>query len=257
MPALDVKGVTKRFGGVLAVNDVSFTANSGEIVGVVGPNGAGKTTLINLLSGLLKPDSGEISGLGSALHLASPDKIARLGIARTFQIVKPLRDLSVVENVMVGALFGRRQTRSTESARRIAYDALEEVQLVHRAEAECRDISTGETKKMDLARAIAMNPDILLLDEPLAGVGVRESKVLIDLMVSLAKAGKSLLMVEHVMRAVWNVSDRVVVLNYGKKIAEGIPEEVSNDEEVVAAYLGNKYVQEVHRSSIRKDDGTD
>lgn len=134
---------------------------------------------------------------------------------------------------------------------------LEEVQLGHRAEAECRDISTGETKKMDLARAIAMDPDIFLLDEPLAGVGVRESKGLIELLVSMAKNGKALLLVEHVMRAVWNISDRVVVLNYGEKLAEGPPQEVSQDEQVVAAYLGKRYVQEIHKASLSKEDDAD
>lgn len=244
-PALDVRGVVKGFGAVRAVDGVSLAVRAGEVLGVVGPNGAGKSTLVNIISGLVKADAGEIAYRGVPIHRLSPDEVARLGVARTFQIVKPLRDLSVIENVMVGALFGRRQCRSTREARRIAEEALAQVQLGHRAEAECRKISTGETKKLDLARALAMDPDVLLLDEPLAGVGARESQTLIELIVGLAKSGKAILLVEHVMRVVWTISDRVAVLHHGAKIAEGPPKEVAADEQVMAAYLGARYIREV------------
>jgi branched-chain amino acid transport system ATP-binding protein len=248
-PILQVNGLAKAFGGTQAVNAVSFGLSGGEILGVVGPNGAGKTTLINMVSGLIKPDRGDVRFRGAAIHALPPYAIARLGIARTFQIVRPLRELSVIENVMVGALFGRRACRSTSEARAIAKAALERVRLDGRADAECRTISTGETKRLDLARAIAMEPSILLLDEPLAGVGERETQSLVELIVGLARDGTAIFLVEHVMRVVWTIADRVVVLHHGEKIAEGPPAAVAEDEKVIAAYLGSRFTRQDPRAA--------
>jgi len=241
MSALEAYGLYKSFGGIRAVSDVSISVELGEIVGLIGPNGAGKTTLLNLVSRLVPADAGRIEFLGRRIDRERPDKVARLGIARTFQIPKPLRDLTVVENVMVGALFGAEGCRSTHEARRMAMDALDRVDLVYKADADCQEISSGETKKMELARAIAMQPRFLVLDEPLAGVGERESQTLIELVLGLARSGCGILMIEHVMDVVWNVCERVIVMDHGEKVAEGTGADLVRDPKVVAAYLGEGY----------------
>jgi branched-chain amino acid transport system ATP-binding protein len=250
---LEVNDVRKSYGAHAAVDGVNLQAFPHEILGVVGPNGAGKTTLVGMITGLLRPDSGTIRFAGLSIHDAAAHRVAAAGVARTFQVVKPLRDLTVLENVMVGALFGRRRCHDVAEARRLARVDLERVELSHRAEAECRDISTGETKKMDFARALAMDADLMLLDEPLAGVGVKEADVLIALIVQLAKEGKTIVLVEHVMRAVWKISHRVIVLSAGRKIADGPPEEVSKDDAVIAAYLGRRFGELRHAPIVSSE----
>jgi branched-chain amino acid transport system ATP-binding protein len=244
MTALEVHRLSKSFGGIAAVDDVSFTVSPGEIVGLIGPNGAGKTTLLNLISGLIPADSGRLRCFGRRIEGSRPDKIARMGVARTYQVPKPLRDLTVAENVMVGALFGSRAAKSTAVARELAMQALRQVQLVYQADASCQHISTGETKKMELARAITMDPRLLIADEPLAGVGVRESETLIGVITGLAKDGCAILMVEHAMNVVWEISDRVVVMHHGEKIADCAPMEAASNQEVIKAYLGQRYVDQ-------------
>ena len=241
MSVLRIRGLTKSFGGVKAVDDVSFNVAPGEIVGLIGPNGAGKTTLLNIISGIVALDSGEVFFLDHNVTNKRPDKIAVLGIARTFQIPKPLKDLSVIENVMVGSLFGGSYKKLHE-ARELAMSALEKVELDYKAYSSCKEISTGETKKMEFARALIMEPKLMILDEPLAGVGVSEVNVLVNLIKHMASNGCAVLIVEHVMRVVWNISDRIIVMHHGKKILDSTPQEAACDKKVIQAYLGERYV---------------
>jgi branched-chain amino acid transport system ATP-binding protein len=240
---LKVESVSRSFGGVRALTNVGFSLRAGEVFGLIGPNGAGKSTLIDIVSGATRADSGRVSIGETRLTGMSAPSIARLGIARTYQVVRPLRDLTVVENVMIGALFGTHRIQSTRGARRLSLEMLDRVGLSHRALAECREISTGEMKKMDLARALAMGPRILLLDEPLAGVGMVESAGFADLLRSLVSEGMSLVLIEHALRMVWDLSDTMIVLDHGQKIAEGTPQMVADDPTVISAYLGEEWVR--------------
>lgn len=238
-----MRGATKSFGGIHAVEDVDLEVRPGEIVGLLGPNGAGKSTLINLITGLLDLDSGEIRYRDQAIHALPAHRIVKLGIGRTFQIVQPFAQMSVRQNVMVGALFGSPHHMSLGEARRRADVVLDQVGLSHKKDADSRKISTGEMKRMDLARLLVMRPQCLLLDEPVAGVSEQGVDSVLDLLVSLAEEGRSIVVVEHVQRAVWEIAHRVVVLHQGRKIADGSPEQVAADESVIGAYLGERYLE--------------
>lgn len=234
---LEVQGISKRFGGLLAVGDVSFQLNEGEILGLIGPNGAGKTTLFNLVNGVYKSDTGSIIFSGKNITRSSPDQVVHLGLARTHQIVRPLNGMSVLENVTVGACFGR-EYQSRRTARTTALEVLERVGLASRAHSPASALTLAGKKRLEVARALAASPKLLLLDEVLAGLNPTEIAQMIDLVRSIRDSGVSVFMIEHVMQAIMNLSDRIVVLNLGRKIAEAPPTEVVQNPDVVEAYLG-------------------
>jgi branched-chain amino acid transport system ATP-binding protein len=234
---LEVRGVTKRFGGLVAVSDVSFSIAEGEILGLIGPNGAGKTTLFNIVNGVYKADQGTITFAGENITGRSPDKVVHIGVARTHQIVKPLNDLTLLDNVTVGACFGR-EYLDLKAARAIAAEVLQQVGLGNRLDTLARSLTIAAKKRLEVARALAAKPKLLLLDEVLAGLNPTEITQMIELVRRIRDSGISVFMIEHVMQAIMSLSDRIVVLNLGRKLAEGRPDEVVHNTDVVEAYLG-------------------
>jgi branched-chain amino acid transport system ATP-binding protein len=233
---LETRGVSKRFGGLHAVSDVSFTIREGEILGLIGPNGAGKTTLFNIVNGVYKPDKGTITFAGKDITGLSPDKVVKRGLARTHQIVKPLNGMSVLDNVTVGACFGR-ESLGLKAARAAALEVLKQVGLAERAASPARSLTLAAKKRLEVARALAAKPRLLLLDEVLAGLNPTEVAQMIDLIRKIRDHGVGVFMIEHVMQAIMKLSDRIVVLNFGQKLAEGSPIEVAGDPQVIEAYL--------------------
>jgi branched-chain amino acid transport system ATP-binding protein len=235
---LDIANVSKRFGGVRAVEDVSLSVSEGEILGLIGPNGAGKSTVFNLINGVYPPDSGRIVFAGADITGEPPYRIARHGIARAHQIVQPLAGLTVLENCTVGACFGR-EDLPLSAAREVAREVAEVVGLADRLDALAGALTTAGKKRLELARALCARPKLLLLDEVLAGLNPTEIELMIAIIRGIRARGVAILMIEHVMRAIMSLSDRIVVLNTGRWLAEGTPEAVANDPQVITAYLGD------------------
>jgi len=234
------KGLTKYFGGLAAVSNVDFNVRQGEAFGLIGPNGAGKTTLFNLISAALTPKSGTILFKGEDITGLSPHKICRMGVARTFQIVKIFADMPVVNNVVIGSYFGMSPGMSAKDAFREATELLEFVGLSAVRETPARDLTLANQKRLEVARALATKPELLLLDELMAGLNPAEIIQAMDLVTRIRDKGITIIMIEHVMKAVMNVCERIMVLHHGQKIAQGTPQEIAASETVIKIYLGEK-----------------
>ena len=240
MSLLEARGLSKRFGGVQAVAGLDLTITAGEMLGLIGPNGAGKTTVFNLLSGFLAPDAGDVHLAGRSIVGLAPHAICRLGLARTFQIVRPFPRMTVLENVRVGAL--ARHPRAPEALAR-ARDVVARVGLASRERVAAGALTLPERKRLELARALATEPSLLLLDEVMAGLNPTEIETIIELIRGIHGAGVAILLIEHNMRAVMALSERIVVLSFGERIAEGAPAAIASHPKVVEAYLGEEYVR--------------
>jgi branched-chain amino acid transport system ATP-binding protein len=240
---LQVQSVSKRFGGLQALQKVTFDLPEGQILGLIGPNGAGKTTLFNVINGVYPPNEGRVIFKGEEITELEPYHVARKGLARTHQIVRPLNELSVRENVMVGACFGREGLNLREASS-TADDVLEFVGLINRADQSAGSLNVAQKKRLEMARALASQPYLLLLDEVLAGLNTSEITAMLETIRQIRTRGITIIMIEHVMHAIMNVSDRIIVLDYGEQIAEGTPQQISNDDKVIEAYLGDPKLAE-------------
>lgn len=238
MSLLEGERVTRFFGGLAAVSDVDFYVEPGEVVGLIGPNGAGKTTLFNLISGALVPKAGTISFKGQRVDGLKPNRICKMGVARTFQSVKVFGNMPALDNVMLGALFGRGNNLSSTAAAREATELLEFVGLSAVRATPAKDLTLASQKRLEVARALATKPELLLLDELMAGLNPTETVEAMELVTRIRQEGITVLMIEHVMKAIMSVCDRIIVLHHGKKIAEGTPQEIATSKTVVEVYLG-------------------
>ncbi len=235
MSLLEVKNVSKLFGGLAASSDVSFTIQKGEILGLIGPNGAGKTTLFNIVDGFYAPTKGQVLFKGQVISGLKPHQICKLGIARTFQVVKPLQRMSVLDNVIASAFL--RAKNKTEAVK-IALETIQFTGLYEDRDMISRGLPLGKRKKLEIARALATQPELLLLDESFAGLNHSELNDSIEIIKNIKARGITIMIIEHHMKVIMSISDRIVVINYGQRIAEGTPQEIRNNPLVVEAYLG-------------------
>ena len=235
MALLEVNGITKRFGGLLAVSDLSLNVGKGQILALIGPNGAGKTTAFNMISGFYKPNEGQIVFDGNNITGLRPDQICKFGLTRTFQVVKPFANLSVIENVMVGA-FSR--TNDNHKARQKASEIIELLGMQEMANRNAGSLPVAGRKRLEVAKALATDPKIILLDEVMAGLRPTETDRMIELVRQISQQNIALLLVEHVMRVIMSLADRIVVIHHGEKIAEDEPQAIVQDKAVIDAYLG-------------------
>jgi len=248
---LSCRGLTKRFGGLTAVNDLDFDIYEGEVLGLIGPNGAGKTTVFNLITGVLKADSGTVMFRDKDLLKMPANKITSHGIGRTFQLIRAFEDMTVLDNVAIGGLFGK--NKSHEEAREDAMRYLSFVGLESHIDSRVKNLTPYDRKRAELASVLNTEPEIVMLDEFKAGLNEGELKNAINLTLKISRElGKTIFWIEHVMKAIMKVAERIVVLDYGKKIAEGPPKEISKNQEVIAAYLGAEFIQE-SESSVRSE----
>jgi branched-chain amino acid transport system ATP-binding protein len=238
MPILEGEGVTKHFGGLAAVSHVDFNVDQGEVVGLIGPNGAGKTTLFNLISGALVPKEGAIRFNGQNITGLKPHKICKMGVARTFQSVKVFANMPVLENVLLGSLFGISNSTSAADAAREAMESLDFVGLSAARATPAKDLTLVNQKRLEVARALATKPELLLLDEMMAGLNPTETAEAMELVTRIRDKGVTIFMIEHVMKAIMGVCDHIMVLHHGKKIAEGTPQEIATSKTVIEVYLG-------------------
>ena len=240
MPILEGKGVTKYFGGLAAVSRVDFHVEQGEVVGLIGPNGAGKTTLFNLISAALAPKSGTIRFKDVEITGRRPYRICRMGVARTFQTVKVFPNMPVLDHVLLGSCFGMSPGMSSSEALKSASETLEFVGLSAVKATPAKDLTLANQKRLEVARALATKPELLLLDEIMAGLNPTEVTQAMDLVIRIRDKGITIIMIEHVMKAIMSLCDRIMVLHHGQKIAEGTPQEIATSEKVIKVYLGDK-----------------
>jgi branched-chain amino acid transport system ATP-binding protein len=240
MSILELRGVSRRFGGLDALAEVDLSVQPGEIVGLIGPNGAGKTTLVNVVTGVYKPSSGSIHFNGSKIDGLKPYQISRIGVARTFQVVQPFPEMSVLENVMAPAIYAA-GLKNIEEAREKALEKIEFVGLGVEVQTMASQLTLASRKRLELAKSLAMNPQLLLLDEVNAGLNPAEIDKALELIRTIAASGVTIIIIEHLMKVVLSLCNRIVVLHHGALIAEGTPREITTDPRVVQAYLGSRY----------------
>jgi branched-chain amino acid transport system ATP-binding protein len=235
MILLEIQGVSKRFGGLAALTDVSYSVEKGEILGLIGPNGAGKTTLFNVVNGFYPPSKGNVLFRGERMSHLKPHQICKLGIGRTFQVVRPLRRMTVLDNVIASAFLRAKDKNEAEA---ITIETLRFTGLYEDRNVLSKGLPLGKRKKLEITRALATRPEMLLLDESFAGLNPSEQNELIDIIRQIRAKGITIMVIEHHMKVIMSLSDRIVVLNYGEKIAEGTPKEIGNNPLVIEAYLG-------------------
>jgi branched-chain amino acid transport system ATP-binding protein len=240
MPILEIEGLYKSFGGLMAIKNVSFAVNEGEIVGLIGPNGSGKTTSFNLISGLYKPNAGKIRFGSRDITGLKPHQVCQAGIARTFQLIQPFARMTPLQNVMVGRAYGSKPVFNMRQARSESEEILAFTGLSDKKVPLAGMLGLVDRKRLEIARALATRPRLLLLDEMMSGLNVNETEEAMSLVRKIRDSGITLIVVEHVMRVVWGISDRVIVLNVGEKIAEGTPREIADNRQVIEAYLGEE-----------------
>ncbi len=242
-------GVSKHFGALRALDEVSFELYRGEILAIIGPNGAGKTTLLSVINGTLPITKGRIFFKGREITGLRPFQIAERGISRTFQIVKPFPGMTALENVAIGALFGKEPEKKMAKAMLKAGEAIRSVGLKGKEGVLVEKLNVSERKRLELARALTQNPEVLLLDEVMAGLTPREIESIMDLVQEVNRTGTTIMIIEHVMKAIMGISSRILVLHHGQKIAEGTPEEITSNSQVIAAYLGERYSRRLEERS--------